>query len=90
MNGNENATQQQQQENSPPAELLPAMLTSLAEKLSDAELGRIFGTDGRNVRRWRNGVNTPRNIRQIIFICLGIALDHGLIPTPDPVNRIGC
>jgi len=74
----------------PPAELLPAMLTSLAEKLSDAELGRIFGTDGRNVRRWRNRVNTPRNIQQIIYTCLGIALDIGLIPTPVPVNRIGC
>jgi len=48
-----------------PEKLLRVMLTRLAEELSDAELGRIIETDGRNIRRWRDGIHTPRNIWQI-------------------------
>lgn len=66
-----------------PEKLLPKLLTRLAEGLSDAQIARIMETDGRNIRRWRDGTHTPRNIWQIIYLCLGIAVDRGLVPTPD-------
>jgi len=54
MSGNENATQQhQQQDNSPPAELLRAILTRLAGRFSDAELARMMDTNPRYIARWR-------------------------------------
>ena len=70
----------------PSPKLLRVILTWLAEELSDAELGRMIGTDGRNIRRWRDGIHTPRNIQPIFYVCLGIAHEHGLIPTPPETH----
>jgi len=89
MSGNENATQQQQkqQDNSPPAELLRAILTRLAGRFSDAELARMMDTNPRYIRRWRAGINVPRYLERTVYLCQGIALVHGLIPTPDATSR---
>ena len=70
----------------PPPELLRAILTRLAEKLSDAELARMMDTNPRYIARWRAGINVPRHLERTVYLCLGISLDHGLIPTPDATN----
>jgi len=84
-----NETQQQQQK-PPPAELLRAILTRLAEKLSDAELARMMDTNPRYIARWRAGINVPRHLERTVYLCLGISLDHSdhqfsykLLPDPE-------